>query len=509
MIQDPKDGAKSKITLPLTRLPAKLGRTHKTDEKNFFGLGSAKALSRNHCVIFYRDAVGGRLGQFGRDGDEELTYQPRKRDEGNGAEDIICPGQDDGDGLPEHGFYAIECLGKNKIIVGGKRVDMNQVALLRHGETIKLGSYSLYFLLPTDCSSDNKATMMKVPNPAYEEYQRKRALDRASAADEEDDTSSLSSNKKQRTVSQQSVGAELEALPLEALLDRITEACKSEQWDRKNQMLGTAVAMHAVRDAARSSEVQNIAKEHGGVARGEVLDWIEKSPVYSNWVSQMLSKLEEKSYHSNISKAIIRAGYQRTGTTGRHVRWALPKDIAPCRSEENEVVLDDKGSTAAAKSSDMIASAVPKKGSLNKRPKEKAKKKKSTAKSGKKKQTGRTKKDPGAPKRPKTPFLYFSNVTRPKLQEKNPGVSFADLGRLVGKAWEEITAEDKEKCEALSNADKARYKTEMEAYEKKRSELSSEESESDEGSSDGDDSDESADESSDKEGSSSDDSDEE
>uniref|UniRef100_A0A7S4IX46 HMG box domain-containing protein n=1 Tax=Odontella aurita TaxID=265563 RepID=A0A7S4IX46_9STRA len=520
MFEDPKEGTKRNISLPLTRLPAKLGRTHKTDETNFFGLGSAKALSRNHCVIFYRDAVGGRLGQFDGDGDEELTYQPRKRehrDRGDDADEIIQHDHECEASLPEHGFFAIECLGKNKIIVGGKRVDMNQVALLRHGTTIKLGSYSLYFLLPSDCSSDNKETMMKVPNPAYEEYQRKRALERAPVVDDDDDNSSISSSKKQRSVPPQGVGAELEALPLETLLDRITEACKSDQWDRKNQMLGTAVAMHAVRDAAQSSELQSIAKEHGGVARGEVLDWIEKSPLYSNWVSQMLSKLEEKSYHSNISKAIIRSGYQRTGTTGRHVRWALPKDVLPRREGRKEGLSDEMNRLSAERLSDdtnpgkreherASAPSIPKKTNISKSGK-RTKKKKNTSKHAKKKQAGRAK-DPDAPKRPKTPFLYFSNANRPKLQEQNPGVSFADLGRLVGKAWEGISASEKEKCEALSNADKARYKIEMEAYEKKRSEMSSEESDSDEGSSADNDSDESDDASSNQDGSSSDDSDE-
>lgn len=41
----------------------------------------------------------------------------------------------------------------------------------------------------------------------------------------------------------------------------------------------------------------------------------------------MQSRMEFKSYQSSIGKALNRAGFERTGTTGRHVRWILPSDI--------------------------------------------------------------------------------------------------------------------------------------------------------------------------------------
>merc|ERR1712032_425084 len=37
------------------------------------------------------------------------------------------------------------------------------------------------------------------------------------------------------------------------------------------------------------------------------------------------TKMEVKSYQGNVGKALMRAGYERYGTTGRQVRWSLPK----------------------------------------------------------------------------------------------------------------------------------------------------------------------------------------
>lgn len=57
------------------------------------------------------------------------------------------------------------------------------------------------------------------------------------------------------------------------------------------------------------------------------MKWIKSSSKYSNWCDQMQSKMEFKSYQGCIGKALHKAGFERTGTTGRHVRWILPKDI--------------------------------------------------------------------------------------------------------------------------------------------------------------------------------------
>ena len=55
VFQDPENpNSKTRVTIPITRLPAILGRTHDTDDPHFFGLGKKKALSRKQCLIEYR-----------------------------------------------------------------------------------------------------------------------------------------------------------------------------------------------------------------------------------------------------------------------------------------------------------------------------------------------------------------------------------------------------------------------------------------------------------------------
>lgn len=380
--EDPNDSSnKDTISVPLTRLPATIGRTHKNSDGDFFGLGMHKTLSRAHCAIYYRNAGGGRLGQYKADSDE-LVYRPREKSKdadsekkkGKGGKEekddkVIRPirrsanikmnhdQSDDIERLPASGFFVIECLGKNKIIVGGRKVDQGQVALLESGTPIKLGSYSLYFLLPNELSGEKRGTTVRVPNPAYEAYQRKRARavlevgggggappSKRKKWEGNGSSPSVALNASaSASAARLAIGggptSELEALPVSILLTRMSDAIHSGQWERKHQMIGSAISLHAVRDAARSAEMRKISKKEGGVARGEVMRWIESSPVYLGWVTQMLGKMELKSYQSNISKALVKAGYMRTGTTGRHVRWTLPEDISS--EEDNE---DSKGS---------------------------------------------------------------------------------------------------------------------------------------------------------------------
>ena len=54
------------------------------------------------------------------------------------------------------------------------------------------------------------------------------------------------------------------------------------------------------------------------------MKWIENNKLYATWVEKVLTTLEMKSYQSNLSKALIKAGFTRLGTTGRHVKWLFP-----------------------------------------------------------------------------------------------------------------------------------------------------------------------------------------
>ena len=47
----------------------------------------------------------------------------------------------------------------------------------------------------------------------------------------------------------------------------------------------------------------------------------------------------------------------------------------------------------------------------------------------------RAKKDPSAPKRPMSAFLFFSQGKRRELKEKNPGMKNTEVSRLLGEMW--------------------------------------------------------------------------
>lgn len=80
------------------------------------------------------------------------------------------------------------------------------------------------------------------------------------------------------------------------------------------------------------------------------------------------------------------------------------------------------------------------------------------------------KKDPAAPKRPITAFLYFSQQVRPTLQKRNPGIRVAEISQELGRRWRDMTEEDRQpyilyEQEAKRKwcAEKAKYQQEKEA----------------------------------------------
>ena len=105
---------------------------------------------------------------------------------------------------------------------------------------------------------------------------------------------------------------------------------------------------------------------------------------------------------------------------------------------------------------------------------------------GKKK---RPKKDPNAPKRGLTAFMYFSNDRRPKIKANNPELSFGDLARQVGKEYKLLTAEEKVVYDGQAAKDKMRYKDQMAIYNNKAAAIKAKVEDSDDDSDDASDSD--------------------
>lgn len=74
------------------------------------------------------------------------------------------------------------------------------------------------------------------------------------------------------------------------------------------------------------------------------------------------------------------------------------------------------------------------------------------------------KKDPNAPKRPCTSYIYFSNDVRKDLQEKNPNLKPKELAAKIGELWKGLTAEQKIPYENLYKDAKVKFDTEKANY---------------------------------------------
>ncbi|KAF7845924.1 hypothetical protein BT93_L0027 [Corymbia citriodora subsp. variegata] len=87
-----------------------------------------------------------------------------------------------------------------------------------------------------------------------------------------------------------------------------------------------------------------------------------------------------------------------------------------------------------------------------------------TRKVAKKETGGKRKKDPNAPKRGLSAYMFFANEQRDKVREDNPGIKFGEVGKLLGEKWKSLNEKQKTPYEAKAAADKKRYEEEKAAY---------------------------------------------
>eukprot|EP00882_Tetradesmus_deserticola_P011967 GHRQ01012666.1.p1 GENE.GHRQ01012666.1~~GHRQ01012666.1.p1 ORF type:complete len:645 (+),score=367.82 GHRQ01012666.1:668-2602(+) len=83
---------------------------------------------------------------------------------------------------------------------------------------------------------------------------------------------------------------------------------------------------------------------------------------------------------------------------------------------------------------------------------------------GKKARKPRKKKDPNAPKKALSGFMFFSNSNRDRIKTDNPGIPFGQVGKLLGEEWKKLSPEDKAPYEAQAAKDKQRYAAAMAEY---------------------------------------------
>lgn len=68
------------------------------------------------------------------------------------------------------------------------------------------------------------------------------------------------------------------------------------------------------------------------------------------------------------------------------------------------------------------------------------------------------------PNKSLSPFIIFNKDNRETIKAANPGVSFGELGKLIGNAWKALNGTQKAVYEQKAEVDKQRYTTEMDAY---------------------------------------------
>merc|ERR1740125_47318 len=76
----------------------------------------------------------------------------------------------------------------------------------------------------------------------------------------------------------------------------------------------------------------------------------------------------------------------------------------------------------------------------------------------------RGKKDPNAPKRACTAFMFYSIERRPQLKAENPDWAVGECGKHIGAEWREMSDADKAPYAQQSEQDKMRYASEISAY---------------------------------------------
>ncbi|WFD02046.1 Non-histone chromosomal protein 6 [Malassezia obtusa] len=79
----------------------------------------------------------------------------------------------------------------------------------------------------------------------------------------------------------------------------------------------------------------------------------------------------------------------------------------------------------------------------------------------------KSKKDPAAPKRPLSAYMFFSQDWRERVKAENPDAGFGDVGRLLGTKWKEMSEDEKKPYVDMANRDKERAETEKAAYANK------------------------------------------
>jgi len=78
---------------------------------------------------------------------------------------------------------------------------------------------------------------------------------------------------------------------------------------------------------------------------------------------------------------------------------------------------------------------------------------------------GKKKKDPNAPKRGLSAYMFFANEQRENVRAENPGIAFGQVGKVLGERWKALSDKQRAPYEAKAATDKKRYEDEKAAYQ--------------------------------------------
>ena len=61
-------------------------------------------------------------------------------------------------------------------------------------------------------------------------------------------------------------------------------------------------------------------------------------------------------------------------------------------------------------------------------------------------------------------YMFFANEQRDQVREENPGISFGQVGKVLGDKWKALSEKQRQPYEAKAAADKKRYEEEKAKY---------------------------------------------
>jgi len=139
----------------------------------------------------------------------------------------------------------------------------------------------------------------------------------------------------------QRLTSELESKSDKELMEKLMETNGSRNWNKiTDSLLAKLLAKRGCIAAAKDESFQRLSCDSGGVAKDQVIEWMNRSETFSQYDQIMRTKWAENSFSMRIIDALKDAGYVKI-SGGSKTRWSLPEDIFP-RGVHEQVVSSQK-----------------------------------------------------------------------------------------------------------------------------------------------------------------------